>query len=43
MWWYANIPADKRAEETQKTRDFFVKNKVTRITQDVILAYGLKS
>jgi len=43
MWWYANIPADKRDEETQKTRDFFVKNKVTRITQDVILAYGQKS
>jgi len=42
-WWYAKYPTDKIAGETQKTRDFFVRNKVTRITQDVILARGLKS
>jgi ubiquinone/menaquinone biosynthesis C-methylase UbiE len=41
-WWYGKFPADKVAAEAQKSRNFFERKKVTRITQDVILAYGRK-
>jgi ubiquinone/menaquinone biosynthesis C-methylase UbiE len=41
-WWYAKFPSDKIAGDIQKTRDYFVRNKVTKITQDVVLAYGQK-
>lgn len=41
-WWYGKFPADKVAAEAQKARDFFERKKVTRITQDVILAHGRK-
>lgn len=41
-WWYAKFPADKVAAEAQKSKDFFERRRVTRITQDVILAHGRK-
>jgi ubiquinone/menaquinone biosynthesis C-methylase UbiE len=41
-WWYAEVPPDKRGQETLKTRDYFERKKVTTITHDIILAYGRK-
>ncbi|HEM49356.1 MAG TPA: class I SAM-dependent methyltransferase [Caldithrix sp.] len=41
-YWYANFPSDKIAEDSEKTRGFFERKGVTRITDDVIFAYGIK-
>lgn len=41
-WWYSKFPADKIAGEEQKALKSFKRNNVTRITQDVIFAYGCK-
>jgi ubiquinone/menaquinone biosynthesis C-methylase UbiE len=41
-WWNAKFPPDKREELSKKSRDYCEHNKVTQITHDVILAYGLK-
>ena len=41
-YWYANFPSDKIAVDSEKTRAFFERKGVTRITDDVIFAYGTK-
>jgi len=41
-WWNAKFPAGKIEEITKKTRDYFERKKVTRITHDIILAFGRK-
>jgi hypothetical protein len=41
-WWYAKVPKSKRDEETRKTRDYFERKGVTKITDYIILAYGRK-
>lgn len=41
-WWYSKFPRDKIAEDSQKIRDYFDRKKITKITHDVILAYGKK-
>ena len=41
-WWYSKFPADKIAGEEQKALKSFKRNNVTKITQDVIFAYGCK-
>ena len=41
-WWYAKVPPMKRDEETRKTRDYFERKGVAKITDDIILAYGRK-
>jgi len=41
-WWNAKLPPDKVEAINEKTRNYFEKNKVTRITHDIILAYGRK-
>lgn len=41
-YWYANFPSDKIAGDSKKTRDFFDRKGVKRITDDVIFAYGIK-
>lgn len=42
-WWYAKIPEDKRAHEYRKTQQFFDKNGIKVVTDDVIVAYGIKT
>ena len=42
-WWYGKVPPNKRAEETEKTRDYFQCKGIRQVTDDVILAYGRKS
>jgi len=41
-WWYAKVPPNKRDEETRRTRDYFERKGVVKITDDIILAYGRK-
>ena len=41
-WWYSKFPRDKIAEDSQKIRDYFERKNITKITQDVILAYAKK-
>jgi ubiquinone/menaquinone biosynthesis C-methylase UbiE len=41
-WWYAKLPADQRIKESQKTRDYFERNKIHIITDDIVVAYGYK-
>jgi ubiquinone/menaquinone biosynthesis C-methylase UbiE len=41
-WWYAKFPSDKIAADSEKTRRYFERKRVTRITDDVIFAYGIK-
>jgi hypothetical protein len=41
-WWNAKLPPNKVDEISKKTRDYFQHNKVTKITHDIILAYGRK-
>jgi len=41
-WWNAKFPPRKIEEISKKTRDYFDHKEVTRITQDIILAFGHK-
>jgi hypothetical protein len=41
-WWYAKVPLNKRDEETRRTRDYFERKGVVKITDDIILVYGRK-
>ena len=41
-WWYAKVPPIKRDKETRKTRDYFERKGIVRITDDIIVAYGRK-
>jgi ubiquinone/menaquinone biosynthesis C-methylase UbiE len=41
-WWYSKFPADKIAGEEQKALKSFKRHNVTKITHDVIFAYGCK-
>jgi len=41
-WWYARIPPGRRLEESIRLRGYFARHDVRRITQDVILAHGVR-
>lgn len=41
-WWFAKFPSKKIASEIEKVRTYFERKSVTKITEDVILAYALK-
>lgn len=41
-WWLSKLPPHKIAEVSQKSRDYFERKNVTRITQDIVLTYGRK-
>lgn len=41
-WWFAKFPPEKIAGEIKKTRDYFERKGVTKITEDTILARALK-
>lgn len=41
-WWYAKFPSDKIAADSEKNRRYFERKRITRITDDVIFAYGTK-
>jgi ubiquinone/menaquinone biosynthesis C-methylase UbiE len=41
-FWYAKLPPDVRTKDSQQARSYFDRKGVTRITDDIILAYGRK-
>jgi ubiquinone/menaquinone biosynthesis C-methylase UbiE len=41
-WWSAKYPSDKVEIESIKNRNYFERNKVTKVTEDVVFAYGRK-
>ena len=42
-WWYAAFPPEEVAAEAAKTRAYFERAGVTRITDDVVFAYGSRA
>ena len=41
-WWYEKFPKEKRSQDYQKVRNYFIKNHKNQVTDDIILAYGWK-
>ncbi|MDD4876888.1 MAG: hypothetical protein PHQ86_07165, partial [Dehalococcoidales bacterium] len=41
-FWYSKFPENKRQLDSQKVRDYFIKNKINQVTDDIILGYGCK-
>lgn len=41
-WWYAKFPPEERVNETRKTRHYFERKEIVKITDDIIVAYGRK-
>jgi len=41
-WWLTRVPPHAVAAVDRRTRDYFQRRGVSRITQDILLAYGLK-
>ena len=42
LWWYHRLPPEKRNKETEKTRTYFQRKNVNKITSDVVFAFGSK-
>lgn len=42
-WWYCKIPREKRSRQYKKTQNYFNKNNIRMITDDVIIAFGTKN
>jgi ubiquinone/menaquinone biosynthesis C-methylase UbiE len=41
-FWFAKVPESKRAQEYEKTRQYFENQGIRQITDDIIVGYGLK-
>jgi len=41
-WWYAKVPESKRSYEYQKAKQLFEIKGINQVTDDVIIAYGIK-
>lgn len=42
LWWYHRLPPEIRNKETEKTRTYFQSKNITKITSDVVFAFGTK-
>ena len=42
LWWHHRLPAEIRNKETERTRAYFQRKHVTKITCDVVFASGIK-
>ncbi len=42
LWWYHRLPPDIRNKETIKARSYFQRNNVTKLSSDVVFAFGSK-
>jgi ubiquinone/menaquinone biosynthesis C-methylase UbiE len=43
LWWYHRLPPEIRNRETEKTRSYFQRKNINKITSDVVFAYGSKN
>jgi ubiquinone/menaquinone biosynthesis C-methylase UbiE len=41
-WWYAKFPPDQIYKDSQNTRNYFHRENITTITDDIVVAYGYK-
>ncbi len=41
-WWYAKFPPDERIKDSIKTRNYFERNNINIVTDDIVVAYGNK-
>jgi ubiquinone/menaquinone biosynthesis C-methylase UbiE len=41
-WWYAKFPSDQILMESKKARDYFERNDINIITDDIVVAHGYK-
>ena len=42
-WWYAKFPPQERQRDSDRTRDYFMRNKVNVVADDIVVAYGYKT
>ncbi len=42
LWWYHRLPPDIRNKESEKTRTYFQLKNVTKMSSDVVFAFGSK-
>lgn len=42
-WWYAKFPPEERQSDSNRTRDYFKRNNIDVVTDDIIVAYGYKA
>jgi hypothetical protein len=42
LWWNHRLPSELRSKETEKTRAYFQRKNINKITSDVVFAFGLK-
>jgi ubiquinone/menaquinone biosynthesis C-methylase UbiE len=41
-WWYAKFPPEERERDSKRTRDYFMRNTIDVITDDIVIAFGRK-
>jgi ubiquinone/menaquinone biosynthesis C-methylase UbiE len=41
-WWYARFPPEERERDSKRTRDYFLRNSIDVVTDDIVIAYGIK-
>ena len=41
-WWYAKFPPEEREKDSKRTRDYFLRNSIDVVTDDIVIAYGIK-
>jgi hypothetical protein len=42
-WWYAKFSPEKRQEDFNRTRDYFIRKNIDVVTDDIVVAYGYKA
>ena len=42
-WWYAKFPPEERQRDSRRTRDYFKRNNIDVVTDDIVVAYGYKA
>lgn len=41
-WWYARFPPEERKRDSKRTREYFLRNKIDVVTDDIVIAFGCK-
>ena len=43
LWWYHRLPPEIRNREKEKTRSYFKRKNINKITSDEVFTYGSKN
>jgi len=41
-WWYAKFPPEERERDSKRTREYFMRNNIDVVTDDIVIAFGYK-